>query len=89
MLIRIKQLLPTVILLFTIPMFGQVFDPAKGCVIDNNGECISNTLLTAVPFLRITPDARSGAMGDAGVALSPNANSLHFNASNLVFSEEQ
>lgn len=70
-------------------MFGQVFDPAKGCVVDNNGECISNTLLTAVPFLRITPDARSGAMGDAGVALSPNANSMHFNASNLVFSEEQ
>ncbi|MFZ1457246.1 MAG: type IX secretion system outer membrane channel protein PorV [Saprospiraceae bacterium] len=89
MIFRIKQLLPTVILLFTIPMFGQVFDPAKGCVIDNNGECISNTLLTAVPFLRITPDARSGAMGDVGVALSPNANSLHFNASNLVFSEEQ
>lgn len=70
-------------------MFGQVFDPAKGCVVDNNGECISNTLLTAVPFLRITPDARSGAMGDAGVALAPNANSMHFNASNLVFSEEQ
>ena len=70
-------------------MFGQVFDPAKGCVVDNNGECISNTLLTAVPFLRITPDARSGAMGDAGVALSPNSNSMHFNASNLVFSEEQ
>lgn len=68
---------------------GQVFDPNKGCVIDNNGECISNTLLTAVPFLRITPDARSGAMGDAGVALAPNSNSLHFNASNLVFAEDQ
>jgi hypothetical protein len=89
MFIRIKQLLPIVVILCTIPMFGQVFDPAKGCVVDNNGECISNTLLTAVPFLRITPDARSGAMGDAGVALSPNANSMHFNASNLVFSEEQ
>ncbi|MEY3421668.1 MAG: hypothetical protein RIR48_1964 [Bacteroidota bacterium] len=89
MFIRIKQLLPIVFILCTIPMFGQVFDPAKGCVVDNNGECISNTLLTAVPFLRITPDARSGAMGDAGVALSPNANSMHFNASNLVFSEEQ
>jgi hypothetical protein len=67
---------------------AQVFDPAKWCVKDNNGECISNTILTAVPFLRITPDARGGAMGDAGVALSPNANSLHFNAANMVFSED-
>jgi hypothetical protein len=68
---------------------AQVFDPAKGCVVDNNGECISNTLLTAVPFLRITPDARSGAMGDAGLALTPNANAMHFNASNLVFAEDK
>ena len=68
---------------------AQVFDPSKGCVVDNNGECISNTLLTAVPFLRITPDARSGAMGDAGLALTPNANAMHFNASNLVFAEDK
>ncbi|MBK8516893.1 MAG: type IX secretion system outer membrane channel protein PorV [Saprospiraceae bacterium] len=85
----IKCLLLGIIFITSDSLFSQVFDPIKGCVIDNNGECISNTLLTAVPFLRITPDARSGAMGDVGVALSPNSNSLHFNASNLVFSEEQ
>lgn len=68
---------------------AQVFDPNKGCVIDNNGVCISNTLLTAVPFLRITPDARSGAMGDVGIALDPNSNAVHFNASSLVFAKEQ
>ncbi|MBL0101671.1 MAG: type IX secretion system outer membrane channel protein PorV [Saprospiraceae bacterium] len=79
------------IIAFVVPMasYGQVFDPVKGCVVDNNGKCISNTLLTAVPFLRITPDARSGAMGDAGVALSPNSNAMHFNASNLVFAEDR
>lgn len=78
-------------LIFFVPFLvnGQVFDPVKGCVIDNNGECISNTLLTAVPFLRITPDARSGAMGDAGIAFKPDANTMHFNASNLVFAEDQ
>lgn len=70
-------------------LMAQVFDPNKGCVIDNNGVCISNTLLTAVPFLRITPDARSGAMGDVGIALDPNSNALHFNASSLVFAKEQ
>jgi len=81
------------ILLLVLGLFSasnaQVFDPTKGCVVDNNGECISNTLLTAVPFLRITPDARSGAMGDAGLALTPNANAMHFNASNLVFAEDK
>jgi hypothetical protein len=78
-------------LLIMIPMLSQaqVFNPKTGCVIDNNGNCVSNTLLTAMPFLRITPDARSGAMGDMGVALSPNSNSMHFNASNLVFSQQE
>ena len=32
-----------------------------------------NVVTTAVPFLRISPDARSGGMGDLGVATSPDA----------------
>lgn len=46
-------------------------------------------ITTAVPFLLIGADSRSGAMGDAGVALSPDANSQHWNASKLAFSEEE
>jgi len=84
-----KNLFLSIIFVFPVLLSGQVFDPSKGCVVDNNGDCISNTLLTAVPFLRITPDARSGAMGDAGLALTPDANAMHFNASNLVFAEDQ
>lgn len=64
------------------------FNPVLGCVSDVNGECIPNTLLTAVPFLKIAPDARSGAMGDAGLATSADANSMHFNASKLAFAEQ-
>lgn len=45
----------------------------------------TNTIQTAAPFLLITPDARSGAMGDVGVALSPDANSMHWNPSKLAF----
>ena len=85
----IKNFIFGVIVLLPMSIMAQVFDPVKGCVVDNNGQCISNTLLTAVPFLRITPDARSGAMGDVGIALDPNANSMHFNASSLVFAEDQ
>lgn len=42
-------------------------------------------ITTAVPFLSITPDARGGAMGDAGAATSPDANSVHWNPAKLVF----
>lgn len=44
-----------------------------------------NTINTAVPFLRIAPDARSGAMGDVGVGLSPDANSIFWNTAKLPF----
>ncbi|MCB0502347.1 MAG: hypothetical protein KDD32_06660, partial [Bacteroidetes bacterium] len=41
------------------------------------------TVSTAVPFLRIIPDARSGAMGDVGIGLSPDANATFFNAAKI------
>ena len=46
-----------------------------------------NTITTAVPFLLISPDSRSGAMGDVGVATSPDANSMHWNPAKLSFTE--
>lgn len=45
----------------------------------------TNTINTAVPFLRISPDARAGAMGDAGVATSPDANSIYWNLAKIPF----
>ena len=36
-----------------------------GPTTPDGGPCV-NTVVTAVPFLRINPDARGGAMGDAG-----------------------
>jgi hypothetical protein len=47
-----------------------------------------NTITTAVPFLGITPDSRSGAMGDVGAGLSPDANSLYWNTSKLAFADK-
>lgn len=43
-----------------------------------------NTITTAVPLLMISPDSRAGAMGDAGGALSPDANSIHWAAAKLA-----
>ena len=52
------------------------------------GDCV-NTIVTAVPFLRIVPDARSGAMGDVGIAISADPNAMHFNASKLAFADKE
>ncbi len=49
----------------------------------------SNVITTAVPFLTITPDSRSGAMGDAGAGISPDANAQFWNASKLAFAENE
>lgn len=81
---------------FTVTLSAQSTG-AGACVLDADGNevqpgtggpCV-NTVVSAVPFLRINPDARGGAMGDAGVALSGDANSLHYNASRLAFAEEE
>ena len=48
----------------------------------------SNNIISAVPFLLITPDARIGAMGNAGVAISPDVNSAGINSSKLAFLEK-
>ena len=48
-----------------------------------------NTITTAVPFLQIAPDSRAGAMGDLGVATSPDVNSFHWNPAKYAFIEDK
>ena len=47
-----------------------------------------NTITTAVPFLLISPDSKSGAMGDVGVATTPDASSMHWNPAKLAFTKD-
>ena len=44
-----------------------------------------NTITTAMPILTVSPDARSAALGDAGVAISADANASHWNVGKLGF----
>lgn len=44
-----------------------------------------NIITTATPFLRISPDARAGGMGDAGIAISPDANAAFWNIAKTPF----
>lgn len=65
---------------------------SQGCISELSGqECGPrlNTITTAVPFLMIGPDSRSGGMGDAGVALPADANAMHWNPSKLAFAENE
>jgi hypothetical protein len=46
-----------------------------------------NVVTTAVPFLRISPDARAGGMGELGVATSADANSSFYNLAKTPFAK--
>ncbi len=46
-----------------------------------------NPLITGVPSLTITPDARAGGMGDVGAATTPDINSQHWNPAKYAFME--
>lgn len=46
-------------------------------------------ITTAVPFLLIGPDARSGSMGETGVATDPDPVSIHWNAAKYAFIDKQ
>ncbi len=46
-----------------------------------------NVVTTAVPFLRISPDARSGGMADMGVATTPDQASGFWNVGKVAFNE--
>lgn len=67
----------------TFSLNGQLSD----CTFTDKLDC-PNTIISAVPFLRIIPDARAAAMGDAGIAVSPDANTMHHNASKLAFIDQ-
>ncbi len=64
------------------------YDSETGMQVGTQGGDCLNPILTAVPFLRITPDARVAGMGDAGLAISPDANSIAFNASKLAYADK-
>ena len=48
----------------------------------------SRVITTGVPFLLISPDARSAGMGELGVATSPDVFSQQWNPSKYVFADE-
>lgn len=62
-----------------------LIQPSAGQITKDQLSGKINTVTTSVPFLTIAPDSRSGGMGDVGVALSPDANSMHWNPAKYAF----
>ncbi|MCD4729717.1 MAG: type IX secretion system outer membrane channel protein PorV [Bacteroidales bacterium] len=48
-----------------------------------------NTITTAVPFINIGPDARSGGMGELGAGTEPDAMSMHWNPAKYAFIDKK
>jgi hypothetical protein len=69
--------------------YAQVNDPDTPQGVTGQQEGDRNVITTAMPFLVISPDSRSGAMGDVGAALSPDANAVQWNAARLAFVENE
>lgn len=72
-LIKLTTLLSLFFTAVAVPSFGQM-EPL-------------NIVTTSVPFLRISPDARAGGMGDVGIATSADANSMFWNQAKIPFAE--
>ena len=72
-LIKLTTLLSLFFTAVAVPSFGQM-EPL-------------NIVTTSVPFLRISPDARAGGIGDVGIATSADANSMFWNQAKIPFAE--
>ncbi len=48
-----------------------------------------NAPIPSFPSLRITPDARSGSMGETGIATKPDVHSIFHNTSKLAFTKDK
>jgi len=75
-----------ILLLFAIALLATI-KPAEAQISRQEVTGQLNAIQTGVPFLTIAPDSRAGAMGDAGVATSPDINSQHWNPAKFAFIE--
>ena len=76
-----KRVFQKSVILLAIYCFAQINSFGQ----DQTYEGLVNIIPTAVPFLSIAPDSRSGGMGGTGVAISPDFNSQFWNPAKYAF----
>jgi len=83
----IKNTVQSVGLLLCCTLLNNLSVMAQGndCGLKDNTTASGQTcaITTAVPFLMICPDSRSGALGEAGVAIANNANGMYWNPASM------
>ena len=79
---RIKHFNVFTSLLLTLISISFGFSQGTGVLI--GADTTQHIITTAVPFLSISPDARSAGMGDTGAAISADANAVYWNPAKLV-----
>ena len=70
------------LIFLNVPVFSQ-------STILSGQDTSRRPIITAVPFLLISPDSRGSAMGETGVATSPDVNSVHWNNAKLAFIDKK
>jgi len=80
-------LLIPVIIFLLLSLGMQIASAQSGSPVQTNGSR-QNNVLTSVPFLLIMPQARSGAMGNAGVAVEADANASSTNMAAMAYLKE-
>ena len=73
--------------LFRLSLISVVCLLAGGRLAAQTGSI--NIVSTAVPFLRISPDARAGGMGDMSIATTPDANAAFWNLAKVPFAKNK
>jgi hypothetical protein len=81
-----KGFKPAILVAFCCFISGSLLAQNSGVILGQDTS--RRVITTAVPFLAFTPDARSGGMGDVGGAISPDANSIHWNPAKMAFIKE-
>ena len=75
-----------VVFIFSLILSFDLFPQAS---ILSGHDTSRRPIITAVPFLLISPDSRGSAMGETGVATSPDVNSVHWNNAKLAFIDKK
>ena len=75
-----------VVFIFSLILSFDLFSQAS---ILSGQDTSRRPIITAVPFLLISPDSRGSAMGETGVATSPDVNSVHWNNAKLAFIDKK
>ncbi len=66
---------------------GIAQSQTSGTSFTGQNKTKNNYISTGMPILQIAPDAVSSALGDAGAASTPDANSAHWNVAKFVQAE--